>query len=393
MTASACDASPALADPSPAPRGAASSGSRPTVAGRTAGPVGAATASARGRDRTPTADAIRPGRGQRDEHEPDRRIRRATVNLNFGTPGVQGRLDDDRPTNTSGDRDRPARAQHDRGPARRDDDHAGHGRRRGRPPDRQRPDDPSPARRDPRPPARRRPVRIALRGDPPQHDRPARTGCSPGRTASSRPIAGCRGSASRSPFDRPNHGDPFVTPASARASASRSSSDRRLVYATTGEQVGGERADEDLRGPQRPRLRVRRRARLPARSRRRSAASSSTSATGPGFPASASCRPRRRRFARGAARSAPYPYQTYDLAQTAGGYGMESPGLTWIPTGVGAATSPTSSPTRPATSGSTGSSATTRRASRSPTRPPPTSSPATSWACAARRAARRRDST
>ena len=32
-----------------------------------------------------------------------------------------------------------------------------------------------------------------------------------------------------------------------------------------------------------------------------------------------------------------YPYATYDLAQTAGGYGMESPGLTWIPTGVGSA--------------------------------------------------------
>ena len=30
-----------------------------------------------------------------------------------------------------------------------------------------------------------------------------------------------------------------------------------------------------------------------------------------------------------------YPYATYDLAQTAGGYGMESPGLTWIPTGAG----------------------------------------------------------
>jgi hypothetical protein len=29
-----------------------------------------------------------------------------------------------------------------------------------------------------------------------------------------------------------------------------------------------------------------------------------------------------------------YPYATYDVAQTAGGYGMESPGLTWIPTGA-----------------------------------------------------------
>ena len=29
-----------------------------------------------------------------------------------------------------------------------------------------------------------------------------------------------------------------------------------------------------------------------------------------------------------------YPYVSYELAQTAGGYGMESPGLTWIPRGV-----------------------------------------------------------
>jgi aminopeptidase N len=33
----------------------------------------------------------------------------------------------------------------------------------------------------------------------------------------------------------------------------------------------------------------------------------------------------------------PYPYRTYRIAQTAGGFGMESPGLTWIPSGVGQA--------------------------------------------------------
>jgi aminopeptidase N len=36
----------------------------------------------------------------------------------------------------------------------------------------------------------------------------------------------------------------------------------------------------------------------------------------------------------------PYPYRTYRLAQTAGGFGMESPGLTWIPTGVARANLP-----------------------------------------------------
>jgi hypothetical protein len=40
-------------------------------------------------------------------------------------------------------------------------------------------------------------------------------------------------------------------------------------------------------------------------------------------------------LAKEAALLGPYPYRTYDLAQTAGGYGMESPGLTWIPSGAG----------------------------------------------------------
>jgi hypothetical protein len=39
-------------------------------------------------------------------------------------------------------------------------------------------------------------------------------------------------------------------------------------------------------------------------------------------------------FSKEAALLGPYPYATYDVAQTAGGYGMESPGLTLIPTGV-----------------------------------------------------------
>jgi hypothetical protein len=46
----------------------------------------------------------------------------------------------------------------------------------------------------------------------------------------------------------------------------------------------------------------------------------------------------KRALSREAALLGAYPYRTYDLAQTAGGYGMESPGLTWIPTGAGSLT-------------------------------------------------------
>ena len=37
------------------------------------------------------------------------------------------------------------------------------------------------------------------------------------------------------------------------------------------------------------------------------------------------------------ARLGPYPYRILTIVQTAGGYGMEGPGVVWIPTGVGSA--------------------------------------------------------
>ena len=43
------------------------------------------------------------------------------------------------------------------------------------------------------------------------------------------------------------------------------------------------------------------------------------------------------RFRAMQARLGTYPYSIYKVVQSAGGYGMESPGLTWIPYGVGSA--------------------------------------------------------
>ena len=127
-----------------------------------------------------------------------------------------------------------------------------------------------PARRDPRRRARRRSVRVRYRATLRSTTWPARTGCSPGPTGSSRPVPlAARGSAGRPPFNRPNHGDPFVTAGQPARSGSRIVSDRRLVLATTGDQVAvsADGADADLRGPQRARLRGHRGDRLPDRSR------------------------------------------------------------------------------------------------------------------------------
>ena len=137
-------------------------------------------------------------------------------------------------------------------------------------------------------------------------------------------------------FTRPNHGDPFVTPVSPRVRITIVS-DRVIRWATTGEQVGGSgttkifeaRNVRDFAITGAPDYRV-------------------TSATvggvvihvwgRPGFATSAVMAAAKSALAKEAALLGLYPYRTYDLAQTAGGYGMESPGLTWIPGGAGSLT-------------------------------------------------------
>ena len=137
-------------------------------------------------------------------------------------------------------------------------------------------------------------------------------------------------------FTRPNHGDPFVTPVSPRVRVTIVS-DRVIRWATTGEQVGGTGTTKIFE----------------ARNVRDFAIAGApdyrlTSATvggvvvhvwgRPGFATSAVLTAAKSALAKEAALLGPYPYRTYDLAQTAGGYGMESPGLTWIPGGAGSLT-------------------------------------------------------
>jgi hypothetical protein len=139
----------------------------------------------------------------------------------------------------------------------------------------------------------------------------------------------------RTPFNRPNHGDPFVTPVTPRVRVAITS-DRALVFATTGERVAasGLRQTFEARN-------VRDFVFTAAPDYR------STSATvgdtvirvyyRPGGPASAILSAGKNAIAKMEPLVGQYPYPTYDIAQSAGGYGMEGPGLTWIPTGVGTA--------------------------------------------------------
>ena len=138
------------------------------------------------------------------------------------------------------------------------------------------------------------------------------------------------------PFDRPNHGDPFVTGVSPKVRV-RIVSDRALRFATTGTQVAGTTTE-----PVFDALNVRDFAFTAAPDY----ATHSTTVGGvtirvygrPGFPAGTVLAAAKSALSKEAALLGAYPYPNYDLAQTAGGYGMESPGLTWIPTGAGSLT-------------------------------------------------------
>ncbi|HET7028892.1 MAG TPA: hypothetical protein VFI34_00145 [Candidatus Limnocylindrales bacterium] len=135
------------------------------------------------------------------------------------------------------------------------------------------------------------------------------------------------------PFDRPNHGDPFVTPVSPHVRVTIVS-DRVIAWATTGDKVSGTGTSRTYDATN-----VRDFAIVGAPD-----FGTSTASVGgvtirvwgrPGFPRSTILAAARTALSREANRLGAYPYRTYDLAQTAGGYGMESPQLTWIPTGAG----------------------------------------------------------
>ena len=136
----------------------------------------------------------------------------------------------------------------------------------------------------------------------------------------------------RTAFDRPNHGDPFVTPTSPRVRVTIVS-DRAIRWATTGEQTTptGTTTSFEARN-------VRDFVFVGAPDFR------TVSATvggvlvhvwyRPGFPAASVLSAAKTALTREARLLGAYAYRTYDLAQTAGGFGMESPGLTWIPSRV-----------------------------------------------------------
>ena len=138
-------------------------------------------------------------------------------------------------------------------------------------------------------------------------------------------------------FDRPNHGDPFMTPSSPSVKV-RIVADRKLVFATTGDRIA---ATTD--GLSQTFL---------ARNVRDFTVTAATDyRTGsrivdgttvrvwyrPGSPGAAMLDAAADAFHLLRARLGAYPYPVFKVVESAGGYGMESPALIWIPHGVGSA--------------------------------------------------------
>jgi hypothetical protein len=136
------------------------------------------------------------------------------------------------------------------------------------------------------------------------------------------------------PFDRPNHGDPFVTPVSPAVRVAFIT-DVPVDVATTGRRVSvsADGLTQVFEAEQ-----VRDVTTAIARSYRSASATVGDTVVRvhyrSGAPASSMLSAAKRALTKLEARLGPYPYPVLKIVQSAGGYGMEGPGVVWIPTGV-----------------------------------------------------------
>ncbi len=135
-------------------------------------------------------------------------------------------------------------------------------------------------------------------------------------------------------FSRPNHGDPFVTPSSPSVRVTVIT-DRQLVIATTGDRVSVS-ADGLTKVYQAHDVRdFTVTAATDYRTTERRVGDNVVRVFyRPGAPGAAMLDAAADAFKVYEARLGAYPYPVFRVVQSAGAYGMESPGLVWIPTGA-----------------------------------------------------------
>ena len=137
-------------------------------------------------------------------------------------------------------------------------------------------------------------------------------------------------------FDRPNHGDPFETPSS-RSVVVRITTSRALDLATSGDRtsVSADGLTQTFAATNVRDFTVT--AATDYRTRSRVVRDSVVRVYyRPGAPGAAMLDAAADAFDILERRLGAYPHRTFRVAQSAGAYGMESPGLVWIPTGVAA---------------------------------------------------------
>jgi hypothetical protein len=134
------------------------------------------------------------------------------------------------------------------------------------------------------------------------------------------------------PFDRPNHGDPFFTALSPSIRV-RITSDRRLVIAAPGRRVAVDGLTQTFEAENvrdfpivaSPWFSIR---------ERHVGGWTLRAFVRDGFPTGKVLDWSADGLRRMSGLAGPYPYSTFTIAQTAGGYALEGPGMIWIPTGL-----------------------------------------------------------
>jgi hypothetical protein len=135
-------------------------------------------------------------------------------------------------------------------------------------------------------------------------------------------------------FSRPNHGDPFVTPSSPRVRVTVVT-DRKLVLATSGTRTSTSADGLTQAFEARDVRDFTVTAATDYRTRSRTVGDTIVRVVyRPGAPAAAMLDAAADSFKAIEARLGDYPYPVFRVVQSAGAYGMESPGLIWIPTGA-----------------------------------------------------------
>jgi len=136
-------------------------------------------------------------------------------------------------------------------------------------------------------------------------------------------------------FARPNYGDPFVTPVSPQVTVTIRT-DRKVRYGNTGNLIA-KSADGLTRTFRATNVRdfvVT--ASAGYRSKQATVGDNIVRLVyRPGFPAAAALRAAKNALVKIEAKLGPYPYRVLKVVQSAGAYGMEGPGIAWIPTGTG----------------------------------------------------------